>query len=124
MSVASLPSTESAGRCARALAIAGAVATAMGLSPLAAMAQTAAPAPTIDSPSIKLIAATCQSCHGVEGRAQGVGLRLAGQGAAEIERKLLAYRNGSVQGTIMQRHAKGYSEAELRALAQYFGRFN
>lgn len=124
MSVAGLPSTESAGRCARALAIARVVVMAMVLSPLAAMPQTAAPAPTIDSPSIKLIAATCQSCHGVEGRAQGVGLRLAGQGAAEIERKLLAYRNGSVQGTIMQRHAKGYSEAELKALAQYFGRFN
>ncbi len=77
-----------------------------------------------DSPSIRLMAATCQSCHGVEGRAQGVGLRLAGQGAAEIERKLLGYRNGALQGTIMQRHAKGYSEAELRALAQYFGRFN
>lgn len=124
MSVAGLPSAESAERFARALAIARAVVTAMVLSPLTAMAQTVAPAPTIDSPSIKLIAATCQSCHGVEGRAEGVGLRLAGQGAAEIERKLLAFRNGTAQSTIMQQHAKGYSEAELKALAQYFGRFN
>lgn len=124
MSVACLPFTESAGGGARALAIAGAVAAAMGLGPLTAIAQTAGPAPTIDSPSIKLIAATCQSCHGVEGRAQGVGLRLAGQSAAELEKKLLGYRNGALQGTIMQRHAKGYSEAELKALAQYFGRFN
>lgn len=78
---------------------------------------------TIDSPSIRLIASTCQSCHGVEGRAQGVGLRLAGQRAEDMERKLLDFRNGTVKATIMQRHAKGYSEAELKALAQYFGRF-
>ncbi|MCS6995864.1 MAG: c-type cytochrome [Casimicrobiaceae bacterium] len=76
-----------------------------------------------DSPSIRLIAATCQTCHGVEGRAQGVGLRLVGQGAAELERKLIGFRNGTLPGTVMPRHAKGYSEAELKALAEYFGRF-
>ena len=93
-------------------------------SPSAGQVPTAPQPLSPDSPSIRLIAATCQSCHGVEGRAQGVGLRLAGQGAAELEKKLIGYRNGSLQGSIMQRHAKGYSEAELRALAQYFGRFN
>ncbi|MFN3629259.1 MAG: c-type cytochrome [Casimicrobiaceae bacterium] len=101
-----------------------AIAALIGFSDVGVSAQPAAPAATTDNPSIKLIAATCQSCHGFEGRAQGVGLRLAGQGAAEIERKLLTFRNGTAQATIMQRHAKGYSEAELRALAQYFGRFN
>jgi sulfide dehydrogenase cytochrome subunit len=118
MSIASVPSHESAKRIACALAMA-----AIALpSPHVARAQT--PAPTADSPAIRLIAATCQSCHGVEGRAQGVGLQLAGQGAAELEKKLVGYRSGALKGTIMQRHAKGYSEAELKALAQYFGRFN
>ncbi len=73
--------------------------------------------------NVRLMAATCQSCHGKEGRAQGVGLRLSGQSEEELERKLLGYRSGQIKGTVMHQHAKGYTEAELKALARHFAQF-
>jgi len=35
---------------------------------------------------------------------------------------LLAYRNGTQAGTIMPQIAKGYSEEQLKIIAQYLGK--
>jgi cytochrome subunit of sulfide dehydrogenase len=72
------------------------------------------------SVEVRLLAASCATCHGHQGRALGVGLSLQGQTAAELYRKLLGYKTGEIKGTIMHQHAKGYSDAELKAMADYF----
>ncbi len=86
---------------------------------LPAHAQPAA-APVSDLQA-QLWAASCMACHGTDGKAEGTGLNLHGRSAADLYAALLAYRNGGRTGTIMHKHAKGYTEAELQRIAQVFG---
>lgn len=64
--------------------------------------------------------AGCMSCHGTDGRAEGTGLSIGGRAADELYALLLAYKTGSRAGTIMDQHARGYSDAELQRIAVYF----
>lgn len=76
------------------------------------------------------LAATCASCHGTQGRAlAGSALPgLAGQPAAALIAKMLAYKAGDqtsaqtgLQGpTIMHQISKGYSSTQIEQLAAYF----
>jgi cytochrome c553 len=66
-------------------------------------------------------AASCMACHGTDGKAGGTGLNLQGRSASELYEVLLDYRNGGRTGTIMQKHAKGYTESELLRIAKVFG---
>ena len=84
----------------------------LGLSPAAAADTNAA----ADGAAL---AAACSSCHGNQGaleRKRNIP-RLDTQTAATLERKLLDYRSGTLQGTLMNRIARGFTEAELRAIA-------
>jgi cytochrome c553 len=69
----------------------------------------------------QLWAASCMACHGTDGKAEGTGLSLHGQSVAELYTALLAYKNGGRTGTIMQKHAKGYTDTELRRIAEVLG---
>lgn len=46
---------------------------------------------------------------------------LQGLEAGEIETTLLRFKSGELQGTVMNRIAKGYTDLEIKALARYFG---
>lgn len=74
-------------------------------------------------PSGQAIAFTCAGCHGTDGRSQGVAPDLAGEEPEEIYEYMMEFKSGEEEGTIMNRIAKGYSEAEIRALADYFAQF-
>jgi sulfide dehydrogenase cytochrome subunit len=63
---------------------------------------------------------TCMGCHGVNGKSPGSIPSIAGQSEAMLAAKLLAYRDGAQKGTIMNRIAKGYTDAELQAVAAFF----
>jgi sulfide dehydrogenase cytochrome subunit len=94
--------------------------SALAMMSLSARAQPAAPpasAPVSDLQA-RLWASSCMACHGTDGKAEGTGLNLYGRSATELSTALLAYRNGSRTGTIMNKHAKGYTEAELQRIAQ------
>jgi cytochrome subunit of sulfide dehydrogenase len=65
-----------------------------------------------------LAAQGCLGCHGPQGL--GIGARLAGRDAAELESILRAYRADQRQGTIMNRIARGYTDAELAAVSAFF----
>ena len=67
-----------------------------------------------------LAAQGCLGCHGPRGQGIGAGARLAGRDAAELDGILRAFRTDQRQGTIMNRIARGYTEAELAAAAAYF----
>lgn len=65
-------------------------------------------------------ASSCMACHGPEGRAkERLGHRLAGQTSAKLYQKLLDFKYGRREATVMHQHAKGYSEAELKRIADY-----
>jgi cytochrome c553 len=77
-------------------------------------------APQKGSLQVSLWAASCMACHGAEGRAEGTGLSLRGRPADELQSRLLDFKYGRRQATVMHQHAKGYKDEELRLIAEYF----
>ena len=95
----------------------------LGAWALAALAATSDPAAAQDAKALQLraLAATCANCHGTDGRAVGEGMpRLAGADAAYLAAQMRAYRDGQLPATVMHQLAKGYSDAQIDALAGYF----
>lgn len=89
-------------------------------SPLAVAQPAKAPAADFQS---AIWASSCMACHGTDGRAEGVGMSIGGRPVDELAGMLLAYKSGARTGTIMQQHAKGYSDDELKRIAQHFSQF-
>lgn len=73
------------------------------------------------SQAARSLVATCANCHGTEGAAlAGSGMpALAGQNRAAILDKLQAFRRGEASPTIMHQIARGYTESQLAAIADY-----
>ncbi|MEZ5478847.1 MAG: c-type cytochrome [Thiolinea sp.] len=67
-----------------------------------------------------MIAVTCAGCHGTDGAGGSAIPPLKGRDAAYMTEALLGYKNDSRPGSIMPRIAKGYTEDELKAVAEYF----
>ena len=71
-----------------------------------------------------VIANTCAGCHGTYGASVDTKIPpLAGQNTDELVATMLAYRDGSRKGTVMNRVAKAYSDEEIQAIAEYFAGF-
>ena len=68
-----------------------------------------------------VLAAPCSTCHGPGGKSPGAIPSIDRLGAEAIRTSLLAFRKGDVQGTIMNRLARGFTEPEIDALATYLG---
>ena len=47
--------------------------------------------------------------------------RLVGRSPAEIEAEMLAFRTGQKPASVMNRIAKGFSDAEIKAIAAWYG---
>lgn len=87
----------------------------------AAGAMAQAPAPTIaTSTNPAYLAANCANCHGTKGNAVGAMPSLAGLKASYISEQMRAFRDGKRTGTIMHQLAKGYTDAQIDAMAGYF----
>lgn len=80
----------------------------------------AAPSVANEAISGATIGYTCMGCHGVNGKSPGSIPSIAGQSESMLAAKLLAYRADGQKGTIMNRIAKGYTDAELNAVARFF----
>jgi cytochrome subunit of sulfide dehydrogenase len=91
------------------------VALALALAPAAAYAQ--------DNPVARALAATCASCHGTEGRSVTQEVpSLAGLPKEHLAAQMKAFREGARPATVMSQLAKGYSEAQVELIADYFSR--
>jgi len=89
--------------------------------PIEAVDETAAVEVVPSTARIHLIAQSCAACHGTAGALQTSVPAIAGTPASILEMQLLAFRDDAMPGaTVMPRLTKGYTEAELRALAAYF----
>ncbi len=87
-------------------------ATLLCLAAADSTAQTGPP------PVGRLLASNCFQCHGTNGQGPGFD-KLAGKPASELYKDLAKFRSGQEGNGIMTRHALGYSDAQLRELAQY-----
>jgi len=74
-----------------------------------------------EQPSVgAVLASNCYICHGPGGTSESRVpslTRLSGKAIAEAVREA---RDGKKPGTIMARIAKGYTEAQIEAIAAYF----
>ncbi len=91
-----------------------ALATAVLATPCATWAQSQ------DALHARSLAATCANCHGTQGVARGEMKVLAGLPAPSLVATMAAYKAGTLPATIMSQIAKGYSDAQIALIADYF----
>ncbi len=85
----------------------------------------AAPAMTQDLAAGKAKYSTCIACHGALGQG-GMGPKLAGQPASDIEKKLTAYKNKEkigAQSQLMWGLSAGLSSVDIKNIAAYTASF-
>lgn len=96
--------------------------------PAAAPQQPIAAPPAEPKPVAPAAAANmannCFTCHGPAGRSPGTIPSLAPLSAAEIIASLKQFKSGERSSTVMGRHAKGYADFEIEALANYIAGLN
>jgi cytochrome c553 len=73
-----------------------------------------------DANQLRLLASNCANCHGTDGKSQGGMPALSGQLKSKLLQDLQEFKAGNRPATIMHQIAKGYTDAELDALAGYF----
>ena len=69
-----------------------------------------------------LAAQGCLGCHGPNGTGAGSVPALAGRDRIEMTAQMAAFRANARPATIMGRIARGYTDAEFAAVAEYFAR--
>lgn len=95
----------------RSCGLALAVSLVSAVSPAAAQAPNAA-----------LIAANCAVCHGQGGSGAGDIAKINEQSPKQIADNMRAFRDGKKPSTIMNRITKGYSDAQIDAVANLLGK--
>ncbi|MBO1923823.1 MULTISPECIES: c-type cytochrome [Thiomicrorhabdus] len=89
---------------------------------IAAIAPLSSAAQAGEISNAELSATTCFQCHGAEGKASGGSIPpLAGYPEKVMVQQLLDMKSGKRASTVMGRHALGYSDDEIRAIAKYLG---
>ena len=74
------------------------------------------------NPGTAIAAEACFGCHGPGGQGATGGAAIAGRDKAELTAALVAFRSNERPGTIMGRIARGYSDAEIAAIADFISR--
>ncbi len=91
-------------------------ALATGVLAISALAQAA-------PPSAAMLSNACAGCHGTNGGSAGPTMpSLASQSKEAIEAAMKKFKSGERPSTIMGRLAKGYSDAEVTAMAEFFSK--
>jgi len=90
----------------------------------AARAQAPAAADTASASALRARnwAAACAGCHGPAGRAPAGSPvpALAGRGQSELVGLMQDFKQGRREATVMQQIARGYSDAQIEAIAGWF----
>jgi cytochrome c553 len=106
------------------------IVAALAAAALAASAQQPAPsapsfaAPNLTDKGVGALTVSCAMCHGPDGRpVEGsIVAALAGRPASDVVAQMKAFKEGTRQATVMHQIAKGYSDAEIAAMADYFSK--
>ena len=96
----------------------------MGLRLRLALLLVAAPAVAWaqGAPDGLALSLNCSTCHGIDGQSPGAVASLKGMPAEQIVAAFRQFRTGERPASIMNRIAKGFSEAEAAAIAEYWSR--
>ena len=71
--------------------------------------------------SASMLANTCAGCHGTNGSSQGPAApTIAGLSPDYFVETMQGFASGEIKSTIMGRIAKGYNEAETKAMADFY----
>ena len=99
-------------------------AAALGAACAAAQQPPQFAAPNLSERGVRSMAASCAACHGTGGKAApGPTLAsLAGKPREEIVQSMAQFKSGAKPATLMHQIAKGFTEAEIAALADHFSR--
>ena len=74
-----------------------------------------------ENPVTRSLVANCAACHGTNGHSAGGAIPgLAGASKEVVIAQLKAFKDGTRVATVMHQIAKGYSDAEMAALAEFF----
>lgn len=96
----------------------------MTLRSLAAAAALLCVAPLCaaqDAHLARNLAATCANCHGTNGNVRGNDVKpLAGVAAEKILAQIADFKSGAQPATIMHQIAKGYTDEQLKLIADYY----
>ena len=66
-------------------------------------------------------ASSCSGCHPVSRSVDTPVVRLVGRNPAEIVAAVQAFRSGQRPATVMDRVSKGFSDDEIKAIADWYG---
>jgi len=66
------------------------------------------------------LAASCTSCHGTNGQSVGGMPVLAGMDKALFVTSMKDFKSGARPSTVMQNHAKGYTDEDFEKMAEFF----
>lgn len=81
------------------------------------------PAAAFAADEAQVLAAPCAACHGPDGISPAQIPSIAGKTQDELVQQLTAFRDAPPAGTtIMNRHMKGYDDAQIALLVQYFSK--
>ena len=74
--------------------------------------------------NLRSLAASCAQCHGTDGRAAAGSVvpSIAGMPRDHLATQLKAFKAGTRPATVMTQLAKGFTDAQLEQLADYFSR--
>ena len=67
-----------------------------------------------------MLSNSCSACHGTDGKSPGAIPSINGKSARFLNQALSEFRSGTRASTVMGRHAKGYSDEEIKLIADYF----
>lgn len=74
-------------------------------------------------PTAEMLSNACAGCHGTNGASAGLSMpSLAGQSKIATVEAMKGFKSGERPGTIMGRIAKGYSDAEIEAMGEFFAK--
>jgi cytochrome subunit of sulfide dehydrogenase len=99
----------------------------LALGSASTLAQQPAPAfaaSNLTDKGVRSMAAGCAACHGTNGRAApgSTVAGLAGRSRDDLIQVMAQFKAGQRPATVMHQIAKGYTEAEIAAMADYFSR--
>lgn len=102
------------------------ISPATNATPAASPAPAPAPSPAFAASNltpkgVRALAATCAACHGTNGiSAGGAVVGLAGLNKEYFVTQMKNFKDGKREATLMHQIAKGYSDAEINAMADFF----
>jgi cytochrome subunit of sulfide dehydrogenase len=75
------------------------------------------------APNAEMLSNACAGCHGTRGASAGPSMpSIAGQNKVAFVEAMKLFKTGERPSTVMGRLAKGYSDEEIDAMADYFSK--